>query len=109
MTRKKRWMTRVESYAHHGSISYGEISPERFAEVVKGDTPTIGEQVRVCQGLTESPARPLNRENANELAGELEITREELEARCQELCGCAMGAHAFPEELPLPPRLMGKN
>lgn len=109
MTRKKRWMTRIEAYAHHGSISYGQISPERFVEIVKGSVPTVGEKVRVCQGLTETHASSINCENADELAKELGVTREALEVRCEELCGRAMGEHAFPEKLPDPPRLLGKK
>lgn len=104
MTQKKRGMTRIEAYAHHGSISYGKISPERFSDIVKGSVPTKGEKVRVCQGLTETHARSINRENADDLAVELEMTREALEARCQELCGCALGAHAFPGQLTSPPK-----
>jgi len=58
------------------------ISAARCAEVVRGDAPTTGERVRVCQSLTEMHAA--------------------VEARCRELCGVAMGAHAFPAELPTP-------
>ena len=53
---------------------------------------------------TETHASSVNRENADELAEELGMMRSALEAGCHELCGCAVGAQAFPVELPLPPR-----
>lgn len=101
----RRQMTTLQVYAAHSSVSYGEISAERFAEIVKGDTPTTGENVRVCQGLTEIHAASINRDSADELATELGMTRAAVEARCCELCGAGMGAHAFPAELPVPPAL----
>ena len=107
--RSNHWMTALESYAHRGSISYGPISPERFAEIVKGAQPENGETSRVCQGLTETHASSINREAANDLAKELGMTRAALEARCQELCGERLGESAFPAELPLPPRLWQKG
>lgn len=100
-------MTTVQAYAAHSSVSYGEINAERFAEIMKGDAPTTGEKVRVCQGLTEMHAASINRDSAEELATELGMTRANVEARCHELCGVAMGAHAFPTELPLPPQWLG--
>jgi len=99
-------MTTLQAYAAHGSTSHGEISPERFAEIVRGDTPTAGEKVCVCQGLTEMHATPIGRDVAGELAAEIGATRAELEARCQELCRVALGANAFPEALPAPPKLI---
>ncbi len=98
-------MTTLRAYAAHGSVSYGDISAARFGEIVQGDTPTTGERVSVCQGLTEMHAASVNRESADELAAELGMTRAAVEARCRELCGVAMGAHAFPAELPPPPEL----
>lgn len=98
-------MKTLDAYAAHGSVSYGDISAARFAEIVRGDVPTTGERVSVCQGLTEMHATSINRESADELAAELGMTRAEIEARCRELCGVAMGAHAFPAELPEPPDL----
>ncbi|TQM93618.1 hypothetical protein [Roseinatronobacter monicus] len=98
-------MTTLQAYASHGSTSYGEISPGRFAEIVKGDTPTAGEKVSVCQGLTEMPTTSINRDVAGELAVEVGVTRAALDARCQQLCGGALGAYAFPAVLPLPPKL----
>lgn len=98
-------MTTLQAYAAHGSVSYGEISPERFAEIVRGDTPTTGEKISVCQGLTEMHATSIGRDVARELAAEVGATRAELEARCQELCGVALGANAFPPDLPAPPKL----
>lgn len=100
-------MTTLQAYAAHSSVSYGEISAERFAEIVKGDTPTTGEKVRVCQGLTEMHAASINRDSAEELATELGMTRAAVEARCHELCGVGLGAHAFPAEFPLRPELPG--
>lgn len=101
----RRQMTNLEAYAAHGSVSYDEISAERFASILKGATPTTGEKVSVCQGLTEMPAASINRESADELAVEVGMTRAALEARCHELCGVAMGANAFPVDLPAPPEL----
>lgn len=103
--RDRQRMTTVEAYAAHGSVSYGDISARRFAEIVRGDAPTTGERVSVCQGLTEIHASSVNRESADELAAELGMTRAAIEARCRELCGVAMGANAFPSELPAPPDL----
>lgn len=105
-TPPRRRMTTLQAFAAHGSVSYGEISAERFAEIVQGDTPTTGERVSVCQGLTEMHASSINRDSADELAAELGMTRSAVEARCRELCGVAMGAHAFPAELPVPPTLL---
>lgn len=100
-------MTTLQAYAAHSSVSYGEISAERFAAIMKGDVPTTGEKVRVCQGLTEMHAASINRDSAEELATELGMTRAAVEARCHELCGVEMGAHAFPAELPVPPQWLG--
>lgn len=102
---KRPRMTTLQAYAAHGSVSYGEISAERFAEIVKGDVPTTGERVSVCQGLTEMHAASINGNSADELAAELGMARADIEARCRELCGVALGAHAFPTELPKPPQL----
>lgn len=101
--RKRARMTTLQAYAAHGSVSYGEISAERFAEIVRGDSPTQDEKVSVCQGLTEMHAASINQNTANELA----VEREALEARCQELCGVAMGERAFPADLPAPPEWIG--
>ena len=97
-------MTTLQAYAAHGSVSYGEISPNRFAEIVRGDTPTAGEKVCVCQGLTEMHATSIGRDVAGELAAEIGVTRAALDARCQQLCGVALGANAFPPNLPVPPK-----
>ena len=98
-------MKTLDAYAAHASVSYGDISASRFAEIVRGDVPTTGERISVCQGLTEMHATSINCESADELAAELGMTRAEIEARCQQICGVAMGAHAFPAELPKPPDL----
>jgi len=98
-------MSHAYWHGGHGSVSYGEISAGRFAEIVRGDAPNTGERVSVCQGLTELHASSVNRESADELAAELGMTRANIEARCRELCGVAMGANAFPAELPVPPEL----
>lgn len=103
----RRRMTTLQAYAAHSSVSYGEISVERFAEIMKGNPPTTGEKVRVCQGLTEMHAASINRDSADELAAELGLTRSAVEARCRELCGVGLGAHAFPAELPVRPELPG--
>lgn len=98
-------MTTLQAYAAHGSTSHGEISAARFTKIVRGDTPTAGEKVSVCQGLTEMHATSIGRDVAGELAVEIGITRAGLEARCRELCGVALGANAFPADLPAPPKL----
>lgn len=105
----RRQMTILQAYAAHSSVSYGEISAERFAEIVKRAAPTTGEKVSVCQGLTEMHAVSINRDMAAELAEELGLSRAAVEARCRELCGAGMGAHAFPAELPVPPVLLDRT
>lgn len=102
-------MTTLQAYAAHGSTSYGEISAARFAEIVRGDAPTPGEKVSVCQGLAEMHATSIGRDIADELAIEIGVTRAALEARCRELCGVAIGAHAFPPDLPAPPKLISDS
>ncbi|TVP71695.1 MAG: hypothetical protein EA339_08650 [Rhodobacteraceae bacterium] len=102
-------MTTLQAYAAHGSVSYGEIGAERFAEIVRGDAPTHSEKVSICQGLTEMHAASINQNSADELAAELGMTRTALEARCQELCGVALGANAFPTYLPEPPKLISDS
>lgn len=99
-------MTTLQAFAAHGSVSYDEISPERFAQIVMGDAPTPGEKVSVCQGLTEMHATSINRDVAGELSAEIGVTRAALGARCQQLCGVALGANAFPADLPAPPKLI---
>lgn len=99
-------MMTLQAYAAHGSTSYGEISAARFAEIVRGDAPTPDERLSVCQGLTEMHATSIGRDVADELAAEIGVTRAALEARCQELCGVALAANAFPEALPAPPKLI---
>lgn len=98
-------LTTLQAYAAHGSTSYGEISATRFAEIVRGDTPTAGEKVSVCQGLIEMHTTSIGRDVAGELAAEIGVTRAALDARCQQLCGVALGANAFPADLPAPPKL----
>lgn len=102
-------MTTLQAYAAHGSTSYGEITAARFAEIVRGDTPTPDERLCVCQGLTEMHATSVGRDMAGELAAEIGATRAELEARCQELCGVALAANAFPADLPAPPKLISDH
>lgn len=104
MERSKRTMTTLEAYAQHGSTSYGKIESGRFAEIVKGATPTTSEKVRVCQGLTEIPSHAISGRHADELAKELGISSAALKARCLELCECEPGENSFPENLPEPPR-----
>lgn len=101
-------MTTLQACAAHGSTSYGEITAVRFAEIVRGDTPTPDERLCVCQGLTEMHATSIGRDVADELAIEIGVTRAALEARCQQLCGVALGANAFPLDLPAPPSLTPK-
>ncbi|MBQ2262406.1 MAG: hypothetical protein II336_13665 [Loktanella sp.] len=98
-------MTTLQAYAAHGSTSYAEVTAARFSEIVRGDTPTTAERVSVCQGLTEMPTTSINRDVAGELSAEIGVTRAALDARCQQLCGVALGANAFPADLPAPPKL----
>jgi len=105
LRRKRARMTTLQACAAHGSVSYGEISAERFADIVQGDTPTKGERISVCQGLTKMHATSVGRDVAGELAAEIGVTRAALDARCQQLCGVALGANAFPPDLPAPPKL----
>ena len=96
-------MTEIEGYAQHGSTSYGKITPRRFSEILRGDRPSGDEKACICQALTETPESAISGEHADKLAAELGMTRVQVEARCWALCGCAMGANAFPEILPEPP------
>ncbi|MFK7753914.1 MAG: hypothetical protein AB8B51_15375 [Sedimentitalea sp.] len=106
---EKRMMTTLEAYAQHGSTSYKPINPLRFAEILRGDIPTKSEKVSVCQGLTEMHASAISGEHADYLAKDVSMTRPALEARCQQLCGCALGELAFPEQLPQLPRMTSKK
>lgn len=101
--RKQRWMKTIEAYAAHASTSYEKVDPARFVEILTGSAPTKSEKVRVYQGLTEVSAGAISGAHADELACDLGMTRTVLEARCQQLCECATGANAFPEELPEQP------
>lgn len=96
MTRKQ-YGRAVRSYRSKARISYGDITVERFVEVVKGigSEPTEGEKARVCQGLTECHPRPIAGPSAAELAAELEMTLAELEARSVALCYMPLGFNAI--------------
>lgn len=85
-------MTVLEAYAHHGSASYGEITPARLRDILFGDAPSDGEHARIAQALLETPATGLHRDPAVELAAELGLTLDQLEARCVELTGERLGS-----------------
>ena len=78
----KRWMTRLEMYAHHGSCSYGPITPDRLREVLQGSAPTSEELSRVDQAMTEMPAHEVPK-----LAEEIGMTADQIIRRTIELCG----------------------
>ena len=79
---KDHSMSVLESYAHHGSMSYGQISPSRLHEILLGDEPDSAERARVGQALLEMPGR-----SAFDLAAELRMTHDALNTRCLELFG----------------------
>lgn len=91
MTTRPR-MTRLEAYAQHGSCSYGEISPERLRDILRGDAPKKGEHSSIRQALLETPAIGLHSNPAAELASEVGLTLAQIEARCVELTGETMGS-----------------
>ncbi|WP_206077030.1 type II toxin-antitoxin system HicB family antitoxin [Palleronia sediminis] len=90
--RKARKMTRLEAYAQRGSISYGELAPDRLRNILLGDAPSEGEYSSVEQALLETPASGPHGNPAAELAKELGKTLAQLEARCVELTGEKLGS-----------------
>lgn len=90
-------MTRLEFYAQLGSCSYGLISPDRLREILLGDKPKAEERASVFQALVETDATALNCAPAQELADELGLTLNQLEARCMTLTQHKLGAASFTE------------
>lgn len=90
MTRKRRWMTTLEMYAQHGSVSYGDLDPERLREILLGDPPTSAELVRAEQAVMETPVS-----SAHQLAAELGISFADLDARAVELFGQPLAMARF--------------
>ncbi len=84
---KPRKMSILEAYAHHGSISYGVITAERLGAVLLGSEPTEAEIPCIRQALLESSI-----DAACDLAVEMGIPFQDLEARARELCGEELGA-----------------
>ena len=80
-----RAMTVLEMYAHHGSTSYGGITPARLDEILRGAAPEREELPRVCQAMTETAGY-----KAYELAEELGLDYEDLDARTRVICGCGL-------------------
>ncbi len=80
-TRRRKAMTTLEVYAHHGSTSYGEITAALLREILCGATPEREEIPRVCQALTETAGY-----KAYELAEELGLQHEEIDARTRAIC-----------------------
>ena len=75
-------MTVLEMYAQHGSVSYGEIAAHRLREILLGEVPSYAELPRVRQALMEMPGH-----TAHDLAKELGVSFQALNARADELCG----------------------
>ncbi len=75
-----RRMTMLETYAQHGSVSYGQLTAARLRSILLGDEPTTQERVRVRQALMEMPGV-----GAFELANEIGISYRDLNKRCFDL------------------------
>lgn len=90
-------MTWLAVYAQHGSSSYGEISPARLQDILRGDAPAPGERASVRQALLEMDALTLSYPPAQGLADELGMTLGQLEARCVELTGRTLGSGSHTE------------
>jgi hypothetical protein len=75
-------MNTLEAYAHHGSTSYGLISPQRLRDILFGEAPVGAELARVEQALMETPGA-----YAYDLAGELGLSYESLNERARKLLG----------------------
>ncbi len=78
-------MTALDFYAHHGSTSYGALTSARLREIILGAAPGREETPRVCQALTETAGY-----KAYELAEELGLEHEDIDARTRALCGCGL-------------------
>lgn len=85
-------MTPLEVYAQRGSISYAGVRPERLRAILLGDDPKESEIASIEQALLETAATGLHRDLAAELADELGVTLDRLNARCQELTGEQLGS-----------------
>ena len=92
-------MKMIEVYALRGSISYGELTPTRLKEILLGASPADAEKASVFQSLVETDAVTLNGTPAADLALELNLTLEELDARCIELTGKHLGEASFSANL----------
>lgn len=75
-------MTVLEMYAQHGSVSYGELSASRLRAILLGAAPAREELSRVGQALMEMPG-----DAAYDLAAELGVSFQALNARAEALCG----------------------
>jgi len=75
-------MTMLETYAQHGSVSYGPLTPTRFEHILRGDSPSVHERARIRQALMEMPGNC-----AFELAAEIGVSYEALNKRSLELLG----------------------
>ena len=78
-------MTALDFYAHHGSTSYGPLASVRLREIILGAVPSGEEIPRVCQALTETEGY-----KAYEMAEELGIEVEDIDARTRDLYGCGL-------------------
>ena len=70
----------LRSYARHGSVSHGRLSPERLAAILRGAAPEGPEIARVRQALLETPAAGLA-----PLAADLGLAVAAVEGRLVEL------------------------
>lgn len=74
--------TALESAAAHGSMSYGQLSPQRLRDVLLGSEPDAAESARIFQALAETPLYRLAT-----LARELGLSLDELDDRFRALFG----------------------
>ena len=75
-------LTILETYARHGSTSYGHITPVRLEHILLGDNPDGREYSQVRQALMEMPGKC-----AFKLAAELGLSHEALNKRSLDILG----------------------
>lgn len=82
MVTKTTTRTALESAAAHGSVSYGDLTPDRLLAVLLGEKPVGGEFSQVYQALSETPLHRLAT-----LSREIGLPFEDLKDRFAELYG----------------------
>lgn len=75
-------MSFLQSYAQHGSTSYGDLEASRLLEIIRGAEPAPEEMPRLQQAFMEMPGY-----RAHDLAAEIGMSHADLEARVTALLG----------------------